>query len=90
MFLPNPIMIHEMTLELTGLLFGMLQTPLVAYSHHQVITSPTIRSTTPPRCRLSRSQILEGALYAAEKSYGWKTAEVSRQPLVPFRMINDY
>jgi hypothetical protein len=83
-------MIHELILELTGLLFGMLQTPLVAHSHHQLITSPTIRSTTPPQCRLSRSQILDRALYAAEKSHGWKTAEVSRQPLVPYGMINDY
>jgi hypothetical protein len=79
-----------MTLALTGIHFCALQTPLVAYAHNQMITSPTIRSTTLLYCRLSRSQILERALYAGEESYGWKTAEVSRQPLVPFEMITEF
>jgi hypothetical protein len=84
---PPRLLSCEMTLALTRIHFCALQTPLVTYAHNQMITSPTIRSTTLLCCRLSRSQILERALYGGEKSYGWKTAAVSCPPLVPFVVI---
>ena len=63
-------------------LFSPTNNYLTNYSFHHASSVPTVN--------MSRSQILDRALYAAEKSYGWKTAEVSRQLLVPFRMINGY
>ena len=81
-----------MTFASTDLRLGT-PNPLVAYSHSQAFTSPTICPTPPLWCRLSKSPLLESALYTAEKSYGWNTAdsEVSGQPpLVPFGMIAEF
>ncbi len=69
-------------LPLIDLRFDVLQILLVTRSRNHVITSPTIHPTAPPWCRLLRAPILEMASHIAETSYGWKTAEVSGQPLV--------
>ncbi len=66
-----------MALALTDLRLGILQTLLVAYSHIQLVISPT---TTPSWPQLS-------AFYAAWKSYRWKTTRVGGQSLVPFGII---
>jgi hypothetical protein len=56
-----------MTFALTDFGIGhMFQTTLVAYSHNQIITSPTIL----PSVSLSRAQIRIEGLYIAEKCYG--------------------
>ena len=78
---------HETTLPLiaTDLHFDVLQIPLVTCSRdhwHVLITSLTIHPTALPWCQLLRAPILEMASHIAETSYGWKTAEVSGQPLV--------
>jgi hypothetical protein len=74
-------------LPLTNLRFcvhKMPRIPLVACPHNRAIASPTVCPTTTPWFQLSTYPILEGALYAAGKSFGWKTVDVSchEEPIV--------
>jgi hypothetical protein len=64
--------------QMADLRFDVLQTSLVVtWYHNQVVSTLTFRPTTPLSYRLSWAQIWKRAFYAAEKSYGWNTAEVS-------------